>query len=118
LPFDYFNAVGYIAALGMPAWVWAGARREGSALTRALALPALGVLSTALVLSYSRGAVVIAVVGMAIWVVLVPLRLRAAMVLGLGVLGGLIVTAWALHERPVSHDNFDLAARVSAGHKF
>ena len=118
LPFDYFNAVGYSAALGMPAWVWLGARREGSALTRALAVPALGVLSTTLVLSYSRGAVVIAVVGMAVWFVLVPLRLRAAMILGLGVLGGMIATAWALHEHPLSHDNFALAARTSAGHKF
>jgi hypothetical protein len=118
LPFDYFNAVGYLAALGMPAWAWLGARRDGSALTRALAMPALGVLSTALVLSYSRGAIVIAALGMAMWFVLVPLRLRAAMLLGLGVLGGLIATAWALHERPVSHDNFALAARTSAGHKF
>src|SRR5205085_8386077 len=50
--------------------------------------------------------------------VLVPLRLRAAMILGLGVLGGLIATAWALQEHPVSHDNFALAARTSAGHKF
>jgi hypothetical protein len=117
LPLDYFNAVGQLAALGMPAWVWAGARREGGFLARALSVPALGLLSVALVLSYSRGAVVIVVIGLALWFVLVPLRLRAALILGLGLVGGAIVTAWALHERAVSHDNFPLAARTSAGHK-
>jgi tetratricopeptide (TPR) repeat protein len=34
------------------------------------------------------------------------------------VLGGLTATAWALHEHPISHDHFALAARTSAGHKF
>jgi hypothetical protein len=87
-------------------------------LTRALAVPALGLLSTTLVLSYSRGAIAIAVVGLAMWFALVPLRLRAALMLGLGLLGGMIVTAWALHEHAVSHDNFALATRTSAGHKF
>jgi hypothetical protein len=118
LPFDYFNAVGQLAALGVPAWVWLGARREGGALTRTLAVPALGLLTTTLVLSYSRGAIVIVAVGLALWFAVVPLRLRAALVLGLGLLGGLIATAWALHEHPISHDNFALAARTSAGHKF
>jgi hypothetical protein len=118
LPFDYFNAVGQLAAIGVPAWVWLGARREGGALTRILALPALGVLSTTIVLSYSRGAIVIVAVGLVVWFAVVPLRLRAALTLGLGLVGGLIATAWALHERPISHDNFALAARTSAGHKF
>jgi hypothetical protein len=118
LPFGYFNAVGQLAAIGVPAWVWFGARREGRALTRALAVPALGVLSTTIVLSYSRGAIVIVVIGLALWFAVVPLRLRAALVLGLGLLGGLVATAWALHEHPISRDNFALAARTSAGHKF
>jgi tetratricopeptide (TPR) repeat protein len=118
LPFDYFNAVGQLAALGVPAWVWLGARREGGPFTRALAVPALGVLSTTIVLSYSRGAIVIVALGLAVWFAVVPLRLRAALMLGLGLLGGLIATAWALHEHPISHDNFALAARASAGHKF
>jgi O-antigen ligase/polysaccharide polymerase Wzy-like membrane protein len=118
LPLDYFNAVGQLAALGVPAWVWIGARREGGAFARALAVPALGVLSMTIVLSYSRGAIVIVVLGLAIWFALVPLRLRAALTLALGLLGGALATAWALHERAVSHDNFSLAARTSAGHKF
>jgi hypothetical protein len=118
LPFDYFNAVGQLAALGVPAWVWLGARREGGALTRTLAVPALGLLTTTLILSYSRGAIVIVAIGLALWFAIVPLRLRAALVLGLGLLGGLAATAWALHEHPISHDNFALAARTSSGHKF
>jgi tetratricopeptide (TPR) repeat protein len=118
LPLDYFNAVGQLAALGMPAWVWAGARREGGVFARALAVPALSLLFVAVVLSYSRGAIVIVLVGLALWFALVPLRLRGALVLGLGAIGGAVVTAWALHEHAISHDNFALAARTSAGHKF
>jgi tetratricopeptide (TPR) repeat protein len=118
LPLDYFNAVGQLAALGVPAWLWTGARREGGTLTHALAVPALSILFAALVLSYSRGTIVIVVLGLALWFALVPLRLRGALVLGLGALGGAVVTAWALHEHAISHDGFTLAARTSAGHKF
>jgi tetratricopeptide (TPR) repeat protein len=118
LPLDYFNAIGQLAALGVPAWVWAGARREGGIVARALSVPVLSLLFVALVLSYSRGAIVIVLLGLLLWFALVPVRLRAALVLGLGALGGAVVTAWALHERAISHDNFALAARTSAGHKF
>jgi hypothetical protein len=118
LPLDYFNGVGQLAAIGVPACLWAGARRDGGILSRALAVPALGLLSTTIVLSYSRGSVVIAVVGLAVWFALVPLRLRAASILALGLLGGAVATGWALHERAISHNTFSLAARTSAGHKF
>ena len=55
-PFDYWNAVGLMAAIGLPGCLWAGARREHRPLTRALAVSAIGVLLDTLVLCYSRGA--------------------------------------------------------------
>src|SRR5205814_3392796 len=77
-PFDYWNATGLIAALGLPACLWAGARRDRSRAGRALAPPAITVLLTVGVLSYSRSAILATLAGVGLWFALVPLRLRGA----------------------------------------
>jgi len=118
LPFGYWNAVGLIAAIGLPACLWAGARRERTRVLRGLAVPAIAVLVTTLVLSYSRSAVAVAVIGLAYWFAVVPLRLRAASVLALGAAGAGVLIAWALATHPLTHDHESLAARTSAGHSF
>src|SRR5690606_2945741 len=43
-PFGYWNAIGLVAVLGVPAWTWIGARRHGSGPVSALAYPAVGLL--------------------------------------------------------------------------
>ena len=55
-PFDYWNALGGMAALAVPATLWLGARRGGSPLSAALAYPALGTLLLTMLLAQSRGA--------------------------------------------------------------
>ncbi len=101
LPFDYANAVGQMAAMGVPACLWAGSRREGGWISRVLAVPALGVLTVTIMLSYSRGALLIVTIGLIVWFALVPLRLRAALVLALGAVGGGAATVWALAHHPI-----------------
>ena len=118
LPLGYWNAVGLIAALGIPASLWAGARRGRSPWLRAVSVPAIAILVAALVLSYSRGALAAAVIGTALWFALVPLRLRGALVLILGGAGGAAIAGWALATHAISADNVALAARTSAGHGF
>lgn len=118
VPFSYWNATGLMAALGLPACLWAGARRDAGRAIKALAVPAIAVLLTVLMLSYSRGALIAAVVGLGCWFVLVPLRLRGTLVLALGAFGGAVATAWALAHHAITHDNATLAARTSAGHEF
>ena len=49
---------------------------------------------------------------------LVPLRLRATLLLALGAVGGAVATAWALAHHAITHDNATLTARTSAGHEF
>ncbi len=117
-PFDYWNATGLIAALGLPACLWAGSRRERGRALRALAVPALAILVAVIVLSYSRGALLVAVVGAGCWFALVPLRLRGALVLALGTAGGAALAAWALATHPLTHDHVALHSRTSAGHAF
>ena len=55
-PFGYWNAVGLMAALGVPPLLWLGARRSGHAAANALAWPGIALLVVCLMLSYSRGA--------------------------------------------------------------
>ena len=117
-PFGYPNAIGLLAALGLPACVWLGARHDGRPLLRALAVPATGVLVAALLLSYSRGALLAAVVGLACWFVLVPLRLRGALILGLGVIGGGAAMLWALGAPGITGNGESMQSQTAAGHVF
>ena len=64
--------------------MWAGARREPAPALRALSVPAIAILIPALLLSYSRGALIVGVIGIAFWFALVPLRLRGAAILTAG----------------------------------
>ena len=66
-PFHYWNATGLIGALGLAPCLWAGARRERARALRALAVPAVSILLTVIVLSYSRGALLVAAIGLACW---------------------------------------------------
>lgn len=117
-PFDYWNAVGLIAASGLAPCVWAGSRRGVAPGLRALCVPAVSILITAIVLSYSRSALLAAAIALALWFVLTPGRLRGAFVLALGGSGAAILTLWALRTHPLTQDAASLASRSSAGHSF
>jgi hypothetical protein len=117
LPFDYWNAVGLMGAMGIPACLWAGSRRGAGLISRALTVPAIGLLAVAIMLSLSRGALVIVAVGLVAWFALASVRLRAAAVLLLGAAGGGAAGAWALSNHALSHDFVALSARTTAGHE-
>jgi hypothetical protein len=116
-PFGYWNAVGLMAAAAGPACLWLGARRSGHAAVSALAYPALGLLVVALLLAYSRGALLALAVGCAVWFAVVPLRLRGVAVLATSAFCGGLVAFWAFASNPLSTDNVVLADRTAAGHE-
>lgn len=115
-PFDYWNAVGLMAALGIPGCLWLGARRDGHAALSALAVPALGLLLVALLLSYGRGPLLAAAVALACWFAIVPLRLRGLAVLATAGVGAAIVCAWAFANDALTKDGAPLDVRTDAGH--
>jgi hypothetical protein len=117
-PFGYWNAVGAGAALGLPAALWAASRREGPRLLRALSAPAITLMISVVVLSYSRSAALGAAVGIACWLAFVPLRLRTVAMLAVGGLGALPVILWALGHTALSADGVAPAAQDAAGHTF
>ena len=117
-PLGYWNAVGDMAAMGIPAALWVGASPLTPRALRILAPAALAVLIAGLLMSVSRGALIAAVIGLAVWFALVPLRLRAAAVLAVGGAAGAAICGWALPSHGLSDDNLAEHTRVVAGHHF
>jgi tetratricopeptide (TPR) repeat protein len=117
-PFGYWNAVGITAAMAVPGGLWLGARRSGGLAGRALAYPALGLSLVALLLTQSRGALLAALAGAAIWFAVVPLRLRSLPVTLLPALGAAPVSAWALSKDPFSKSLQPLPAKESVAGEF
>ncbi|HEV3320375.1 MAG TPA: O-antigen ligase family protein [Solirubrobacteraceae bacterium] len=116
-PYGYWNAIGLTAAMGAICCMWLGARRAGHALLSALAYPAMGVMGVTLMLAYSRGALVALAIGVALWLCIVPLRLRGAAVLIVGGLGAGAVVGWDFSRHVLTTDNIPLAQRATAGHQ-
>jgi hypothetical protein len=116
-PYSYWNAIGLTAAMGAIGCMWLGARRTGHALLSALAYPAMGLMLLTLMLAYSRGALVVLVLGVAVWLCIVPIRLRGAAVLLVGAAGAAGVVAWDFSTHAISSDNVALGARTAAGHQ-
>jgi O-Antigen ligase len=114
-PYDYWNATGLTAAMGVISCLWLGARRAGHALLSALAYPAMGLLLVTLLLAYSRGALVALAVGVALWFCIVPLRLRGVAVLAAGIAGAALVVGWDFSRPALTTEGVLLGARVSAG---
>ena len=117
-PFQYWNAVGSVAAIAIPVALWLGSRRTGSMLVRALAFPAVGACLLAILLTQSRGALAAAGVAAAIWFILVPLRLRSLPVVLIGAAGAVPVAAWALAKDPFSKSLQPLSAKEAVAGEF
>ena len=115
-PFGYWNAVGVTAAMGLLGTVWFGSQRAVAPLFAALAAPAAALLIVALFLTYSRSALVAAVIALALWL-LVPLRLRSRWIAA-GVVGAVPVIAWALSQDAFTRDGADAVGPLRRGPTF
>jgi hypothetical protein len=117
-PFGYWNAVGVSGALGLAPALWGASRRSAPLILRALSVPAMTLMISVVILSYSRSAVLVAVVAIAAWVAFVPLRLRSALMLALGGLGAVPIVVVALHSHNLTSDNIAVGSQDAAGHAF
>ncbi len=116
-PFDYWNSVGLTAAIGVLALLWLGARRSGRPALNALAWPGIALLEVALMLSYSRGALLALVAGLAFWFAVVPLRLRGAVVLLGATAGAAALVGWSFSMTGLSTDRLPIEVRADTGHE-
>ena len=116
-PFDYWNAVGVMAAMGILPLLWLGARRTGRGVVSALAWPGIALLEVALMLAYSRGALLALAAGLVFWFAVVPLRLRSAVVLLGATAGAAPIVGWAFAMTGLNSDDLPLPVRDDTGHE-
>jgi hypothetical protein len=123
-PLGYWNAVGLLAAMGLAPCLWLGAVRTHPRIARGLTVPAIAVLGATVMLSYSRSALAMAIICLALWFALSPTPLRAAAVLLPGLAGAAAISGWMLLHHalsdniPPQSERLHRAAQVSAGHTF
>jgi O-antigen ligase len=114
-PYGYWNAVGLTAALGIPLCLWLATREEGRRPASVAAYPLLALFLVTLLLSFSRGSILASVVGIALWLAIVPLRLRSLAVLATSTVAAGAVTAWAFSQSALTDDRIALSERKDAG---
>ena len=117
-PFDYWNALGSFGALTLPAVLWLAARRLGASAVTAFAYPAMGTVMLVILLTQSRGALAAGLLGLVIWFVVVPLRLRSVPVLVLPALAVAPVAAWALSRDQFTEPFQPVAAQEAVAGDF
>jgi hypothetical protein len=117
-PFGYWNGIGLSAAMGLVPALWGATRRAGGVVLRGLAVPAMTLMMSVIVLSYSRSALLVAVVAVAAWLAFVPQRLRSALMLAASGAFAIPIVVVALHSHNLTGDNIALAAQDAAGHAF
>lgn len=117
-PFDYWNALGGMAAMCVPAALWLGSRRDAGPLPTALAYPAVGLLALTVLLTQSRGSLAALVIGAALWLAIVPLRLRSVPVVLLPALAVAPVAVWALSKPGFTETLAPLAQREAIAGDF
>src|SRR4051794_8969015 len=114
-PLTYWNAVGIVAGLALVLLAGLTAGRAEARTTRVLAAAAMPVVTAALILSYSRGGIAAALVGLVAWLIVArpPLVLAAAPAIAPGVILTIVRTADA---DLISSANPTSPAAVAQGH--
>jgi len=114
-PLQYWNAVGLVAATGIPLWFYFGTRRVGRPAFDVLAAPVITLLLVTIMLAYSRGALIAALVASALWLIFCPVRLRTVLLLVPAVLGAGVILVWTFAQPSLTQSDVLLAARETAG---
>lgn len=106
-PFDYADAVGEFAALGLPLLLWV-ATSGRTVLSRAAGAAGLPVVLLCLAMTVSRGGILAAAVGLIAFVALMPNRIPRLPTIALAGVGiGLLMVA--LLHRPALRDQLGVA---------
>src|SRR5215218_11391402 len=117
-PIEYWNGLALIAAMAMPIGLWLAVRPEHARRTRTAAVVLLYLAGVTLLLTYSRGGVVVALVTLAVSVMLFPQRVEAAAAMALAFPAAAGVAAWAFTEPGISSDLQSYDVRLRDGIQF
>jgi tetratricopeptide (TPR) repeat protein len=112
-PVGYWNALALVAAFGIPIALWASTRH--SRRVRAAGVVALYALLVALVLTYSRGGILAALVAIAAWFALSRERFEGATAFVAAAVPAGLLLAVAIQLPGIAEDAQPRSVRVDAG---
>ncbi len=114
-PLEYWNALGLACVLAVPIAVRAAADLGASARRRSFALVSLVLLLTTLLLTYSRGGIVVLAVALVALTIMSTDRLRLVAVTGAGLLGALPPFLVGVMRDDLTRDGLSVSARTDDG---
>jgi hypothetical protein len=114
-PVGYWNALALLFDLALPLAPWLAARREHSPWLRASGVVYAYALVVGLLLTYSRGGVLVGVAVVVLWLALGGPRLEGAAALLLGGGAGVGVVVWAFSRHGLAKDLQPHSVRVHDG---
>lgn len=114
-PLGYWNALAVVAAFAILFGLWAASQREHRPWIRAGGVVTVFAATIALLLTYSRGGVVVAAIVIAAFVLLVRERVQALATLAVAVLPALAVSIWAFTVDGIAKNGQSYDARLQAG---
>jgi O-Antigen ligase len=114
-PIGYWNGLALLAAMALPLGLWLAVRREHHRILRAAAVVLLFLSAVTLLLTYSRGGVVVALVTVATYIALTPLRVEAIAALVISMPPAIALAFWAFSEPGLVENLQPYDDRVRAG---
>lgn len=114
-PIGYWNGLALLAAMALPLGLWGVVRREHHRLARVGAVVFLFVAGVSLLLTYSRGGVVVALVALGAYLALSRQRVEAIAALAIAGVPAIAVSAWAFSQPGLVGDLQPYDERLHAG---
>jgi hypothetical protein len=114
-PIGYWNGLAFLAAMAFPLGLWLAVRREHHRILRSAAVVLLFLSAVTLLLTYSRGGVVVALVTLAAYIALTPLRVEAIAALVISMPPAIALAFWAFSEPGLVENLQPYDDRVRAG---
>jgi hypothetical protein len=117
-PIGYWNGLALVAVMTLPLGLWLAVRREHPRGVRTAGVALLFVAFVTLLMTYSRGGVIVALVALGLPLALIPQRVDALVALALAASAAIVVAAWAFSEPGVSSDLQPYDVRLRDGLQF
>jgi hypothetical protein len=118
MPIGYWNGLALLVALGLPLALWLATDRRPRHVLRGGSVALLAALVVGLVLTYSRGGILAAVAGLALWLAVTSRRLESVLALALAAPFAAGVLAFAFRLDGVVADGESFATRSADGKAF
>jgi O-Antigen ligase len=114
-PIGYWNGLALLAAIALVLGLWFAVRREHPRPLRAGAVVLCFLATVALLLTYSRGGVVVALIAVAVFLALCTERLEAVAALLIAVVPAIVVAGWAFSQPGIVDDMQPYDDRLHSG---